>query len=89
MLPVVHQLVGGTLIIAGLIILPLPIPLGLVMLVVGLALLAPYIPAMQRLIRKMRHKWPNLDQSLRQYRHHFPTIIKKTIDRTHPTVPAE
>lgn len=89
MLPLVHQITGTTLVIAGLIVLPLPIPFGLIMLTIGFALLAPYIPAVQRLIRHMRTRWPNLDQTLRRYHDRFPPVIRKTIDKTHPLTPAE
>ncbi|MEO1242558.1 MAG: PGPGW domain-containing protein [Pseudomonadota bacterium] len=89
MLPILHQVFGSTLVVAGLIVLPLPIPFGLIMLTIGFALLAPYIPAIQRLIRHMRRKWPNLDVQLLRYRHRFPPVIRKTIDKTHPVTPAE
>ncbi|MEO1136729.1 MAG: PGPGW domain-containing protein [Pseudomonadota bacterium] len=90
MLPIVHQVFGSILVVAGLILLPLPIPFGLILLTIGFALLAPYIPAVQRLIRLMRGKWPSLDRNLRRYRDRFPPVIKKTIDKTHPfTSPAE
>lgn len=88
MLPIVHQVFGSLLVVAGLIVLPLPLPFGLIMLTIGFALLAPYIPAVQRLIRHMRGKWPNLDETLRRWRHRMPPVIKKTIDKTHPH-PAE
>ncbi len=88
MLPIVHQVFGSILVVAGLIVLPLPIPFGLIMLTIGFALLAPYIPAVQRLIRTMRTKWPNLDQQLRRWRDRMPPVIKSTIDKTHPH-PAE
>jgi Putative transmembrane protein (PGPGW) len=89
MLPVVHQVIGSTLVVAGLVVLPLPIPLGLIMMILGFAMLAPYIPAVQRLVRHMRAKWPHLDVQLRRNHHRFPSIIKKTIDKTHPITPAE
>ena len=54
------------------------------MLVIGFALLAPYIPAVQRLVRVMRRKWPKVDAILLRYRHRFPPVIKRTIDKTHP-----
>lgn len=89
MLPVLHQVFGSTLVVTGLIILPLPIPFGLIMLTIGFALLAPYIPVVQRLIRAMRSKWPGLDGQLRRYRDRFPPVIRRTIDKTHPVTPAE
>ncbi len=89
MMPIIHQLVGSILIIVGLIVLPLPIPFGLIMVTLGVTLLAPYIPAFQRLVRAIRRKWPEIDRSLLRYRHRLPAVIRKTIDKTHPHAPAE
>lgn len=72
-----------------MIVLPLPLPFGLIMLTIGFALLAPYIPVVQRLIKYLRAKWPDFDKTLRRHRHRLPPIIKKTIDKTHPAAPAE
>ena len=89
MLPILHQVFGSTLVVAGLIVLPLPIPLGLIMLTIGFALLGPYIPAVRRLVRYLRRKWPAFNQTLMRNRDRFPPIVKKTIDRTNPAAPAE
>jgi len=89
MLPVVHQVIGSVLVVTGLIVLPLPLPFGLIMLTIGFALLAPYIPAVQRFIKFLRAKWPKFDLTLRRYRDRFPPVIKSTIDKTHPAAPAE
>jgi hypothetical protein len=88
MLPVVHQVFGAVLIVVGIILTPTPIPFGLILLTIGFALLAPYIPAFQRLVRHMRGKWPKLDEQLRRWRDRLPPVIRSTIDKTHPT-PAE
>ena len=89
MLPILHQVIGVVLVVVGLIVLPLPLPFGLIMLTVGFALLAPYIPLVQRIIKTMRTKWPDLNRTLLRYREKFPPVIKKTIDKTHPAAPAE
>lgn len=89
MLPILHQFFGATLVIVGLIVLPLPLPFGLIMITVGFALLAPYIPVMQRLIRHMRTKWPDLNKQMLKFRDKLPPVIRKTIDKTHPATPAE
>lgn len=89
MMPIIHQAVGVVFVFVGMIVLPLPLPFGLIMLTIGFALLAPYIPAIQRLITKLRSRWPDFDDSLRRHRHRFPPIIKRTIDKTHPQAPAE
>ena len=90
MAPVFHMLFGGVLVVSGAILTPTPIPFGLIMLTIGLALLAPYMPPVQALIRAIRRKWPRIDQSLRRHHHRFPPVIRSTIDKTHPeTAPAE
>ena len=89
MLPILHQVIGVVLVVVGLIVLPLPLPFGLIILTVGFALLAPYIPLVQRIIKTMRTKWPDLNRTLLRYREKFPPVIKKTIDKTHPAAPAE
>jgi len=89
MLPIVHQLIGGVLVVVGAILTPTPIPIGLIMLTIGLALLAPYMPPVQRAVRFVRRKWPHVDASLLRHRHRFPPVIQSTIDKTHPVAPAE
>lgn len=89
MLPIVHQLIGSVLVISGAILAPTPIPFGLIMMTIGLALLAPYMPPIQKLVRAIRHKWPKVDVSLRRHRDRLPAIIRATIDKTHPHAPAE
>lgn len=90
MLPIFHQIAGVFLIVTGLVVLPLPIPLGLIMITLGCALLAPYVPYVQRLIRGMRRKWPQMNAQLLKYRHRLPPIMRKTIDKTTPEdMPAE
>ena len=90
LLPIFHQVLGGVLVVTGAILTPTPIPIGLILLTIGLALLAPYAPPVQTLIRAIRGKWPNVDRSLRRHHAKFPPIIRTTIDRTHPdAAPAE
>lgn len=89
MLPVVHQLIGSVLVVGGAILTPTPVPIGLIMLTIGLALLAPYMPPIQRAVRAIRRKWPKINQSLLRHRHRFPPVIRMTIDKTHPPSPAE
>lgn len=86
----VHQALGSILVVVGAILTPTPIPIGLILLTIGLALLAPYVPFVQALLRSIRRKWPNVDGSLRRHRDQMPEIIRRTIDKTHPgPTPAE
>ena len=84
MLPIFHQVAGVTLVVAGVIITPTPIPFGLIMLTIGLALLAPYVKPVQRAVRVIRRRWPHIDEAMRRNRDRFPPIIRQTIDKTHP-----
>ena len=84
MLPIFHQALGAFLVLSGLIVLPLPIPFGLLMITIGCALLAPYVPAVQRVVRRLRRKSPRLNATLLRHRHRFPPVIRNTIDKTHP-----
>ena len=90
MSPFAHQVAGVFLVIAGAIIAPTPIPFGLIMLTIGLALLAPYSPPVRRAVRAIRRRWPKIDNTLRRNRHRFPSVIRQTIDSTRPDLaPAE
>ena len=84
MLPIFHQVAGVFLVITGAILTPTPIPFGLILLTIGLALLAPYMKPVQRAVRAIRRRWPKVDEALRRNRARFPPIIRKTIDKTHP-----
>ncbi len=88
--PIFHQVSGTILVIAGVILTPTPIPFGLIMLTLGLALLAPYFTPVRRVVRGIRRRWPRIDETLRRNRDRFPAVIRQTIDRTHPDLaPAE
>lgn len=89
MLPIFHQLAGSVLVVSGAILTPTPIPIGLVLLTIGLALLAPYMPPVRRLVRFVRRKWRHIDAFLLRHRDRFPPVIRATIDKTHPAAPAE
>lgn len=84
MLPTLHKITGAGLILAGLVILPLPVPVGLIMIVTGMVLLAAYFTVFARLIKSVRKKWPAADRILVRHHHRFPPVIRKTIDNTTP-----
>lgn len=84
MLALLHQVMGSVLVVAGMIILPFPLPFGLIMIVIGCALLAPYFAPVQRLVRTLRRSNKTVNSKLIQWRNRFPPVIQKTIDKTHP-----
>ncbi len=84
MLPILHQALGAFLVLTGLVVLPLPIPFGLIMITIGFTLLAPYVPFVQRIVKRLRTNHPALNEKLLRYRHRCPPIVRRTIDKTHP-----
>lgn len=83
-LALLHKLFGSLLVLFGIVVLPMPIPLGLIMIALGLAMLAPYFKPIQNLVRHLRRKSPLVDRNMVKFRHKCPRVIRMTIDRTNP-----
>ncbi len=79
--------VGWLLIILGIPIVPLPIPFGAIMVVVGIALVAPSSPAMRAILRRVRKRFPSFNDQLKRWRNKFPAFIRDLIDQTCPDRP--
>jgi len=75
---------AGILIIAGLIILPLPIPAGLLMLIVGLSLLVSAIPEVRQYLRKIRGQFKQTSGMLNRIKHKMPRFARQLIEETDP-----
>ncbi|MEM9422719.1 MAG: PGPGW domain-containing protein [Pseudomonadota bacterium] len=84
LLAILHKIVGGVLVLFGIVLLPMPIPFGLLLMVLGLALLAPYFVPIQRLVRSLRRKYPKVDDTMRRMKHRCPRVMKTTIEKTCP-----
>ena len=89
MLPIFHQTLGGVLVVVGIVLTPTPVPFGLILLTIGLTLLAPYMPFVQKIIRSIRRKYPRVNAELLRRRDRLPDVIRRAIDATHPAAPAE
>lgn len=84
LLALMHKVVGSVLLLCGMVVLPLPIPLGLIMIALGLAMLAPYFPPVQALVRWLRRKSPKLDAAMLKFKHKCPRVVQTTIEKTNP-----
>lgn len=84
LLALLHKITGSVLVLFGMIVLPMPIPLGLIMIAFGLALLAPYFVPVQRFVRSLRRKHPKFDDTMRKFKHKCPPVIKTAIEKTCP-----
>ena len=78
-------LVGGVLlIVAGLLVLPLPVPVGLLMIILGVSLLVPAIPALARFLKRIRHRYPITSQRLNLISPKLPGFVRRVIEETDP-----
>ena len=84
LLALVHKLTGSLLVLFGIVVLPMPIPLGLIMIALGLAMLAPYFKPIQKLVRHIRRKSPVVDRNMVRFKHKCPRVIRVTIEKTNP-----
>ncbi|MEL7029024.1 MAG: PGPGW domain-containing protein [Pseudomonadota bacterium] len=84
MLSILHQVVGGTFVAAGIVLFPLPIPLGWLFLLTGVALLVPYNPATQQLVKSIRRRWPAFDRGVLRFKAKAPKFIQVAIEKTNP-----
>lgn len=80
----VQAIIGWLFIGVGLIVLPLPIPLGAIMIVVGIAMVAPHSPVMRRILTRIRRRFPGFDRQLERWYERFPAFVQRLIDQTRP-----
>lgn len=79
--------VGWTLVIVGLIVFPLPIPLGLPMMAAGFAVLIPVSRTARRGLRAARRSLPTFSYHLNRAAIHLPVGLRRVIDTTDPFRP--
>lgn len=79
--------VGWILIGVGLVLWPLPIPLGLPLVILGLAVLLPQSHWLQTLIRRWRGRHPEFDRRLHAASHRLPGFVRRAIRTTEPPDP--
>lgn len=78
-------LVGGVLlIVAGLLVLPLPVPVGLLMIILGVSLLVPTIPALSRYLKRLRCRYPVASSRLNHISPRLPGFVRRVIEETDP-----
>ncbi|UTW47024.1 hypothetical protein [Bacterioplanoides sp. SCSIO 12839] len=75
---------GILLLIAGIIITPLPIPLGLISILMGLSLLISVAPPLRNWLILLRKRFTTVSQTLTRLRQHLPRFLQHVIDETDP-----
>lgn len=84
MMRICAQIVSVMIMVAGLVIFPLPIPLGAVLITLGLGLLVYSSSDTARFLTRLRRKYPGLDCWLRRAEHRLPGSIVKIVRKTAP-----
>ncbi|MBD3370426.1 hypothetical protein GF402_08715 [Candidatus Fermentibacteria bacterium] len=84
MLRICVQIASVVIIVAGLIIFPLPIPLGAVLFTVGLGLLVSSSNDTARFLMRLRRRHPGFDCWMKRAEHRLPGSIGRIMRRTTP-----
>lgn len=70
--------------ISGIILFPLPIPFGLIFILIGLMLLVSSNQQVANYFKKYRKSHPDIDEGIRHFKEKTPPIIRKPIEMTDP-----
>lgn len=84
LLTFLHKLTGSVLVVFGLVLFPMPIPVGLIMIALGLLLLAPYFAPVQRMVRALRCRSDKVNSALLRIKERCPAVIRAAIEKTAP-----
>ena len=81
---IIVQATGALIFIAGMIMFPLPIPIGLVMMVIGLTMLISSSKKLRSWIREYRRRNPKVNQSIHKAEAYLPRGMRNSIGQTDP-----
>lgn len=70
--------------VAGAILFPLPIPFGLIFILIGLMLLVSSNQHVANYFKKYRKSHPDIDEEIRNIKEKSPPIIRKPLEMTDP-----
>ena len=79
---------GWMVLVAGVLISPLPVPLpfpvGAVLILIGCAILTTHSKPFRRLLQYARHRYHWLDRSIQFFGRRSPQSVKEMVSRTRP-----
>ena len=79
--------IGWVLVVAGVVLLPAPVPIpliGIMPLLTGLAILTTHSKNMRRRLQYVRHRFDWLSRLFDRFAHRVPLMVKSMIHRTRP-----
>lgn len=87
MLKIIYKIIGGIFLLAGLIMFPLPLPFGLIFIVLGSFILIGSSSHFAGLLRKCRGKYPNFNRIFSRMANKMPKTIRRQLAKTDPHQP--
>lgn len=84
MMKIITILAAVCLIIVGLVVFPMPIPLGALMIVVGIVLLLSASVTAVNVVRRFRRRHPKADRVMREAEDRLPKSWKRILKRSDP-----
>lgn len=72
------------LILIGIVLTPMPIPFGIILIVLGIALLITTNTAFALWLRNFRKRHPDMDGKIRQAQKWLPGFLRIPLDKTSP-----
>lgn len=81
---IISTILGVILIISGIIILPLPIPFGLAMIIIGLSLLVSHSNFFRTRFKMLRRRFARFSERLNNLKPHLPSFARRMIEDTDP-----
>ena len=81
---IITQVTGVLIFIAGMIFFPLPIPIGAVMMIVGLTMMISSSKKLRKVIREYRRRNPKMNSTIHNAEYYLPKSMRDSIDQTDP-----
>ena len=82
-----NLIAGVLLVIAGIIITPMPIPLGIILIILGLSMLVSTVPAVRHFLRNLRSRHKTMSLRLNHIKPRLPAFARRLIEETDPDLP--
>ena len=84
MIKIVSIIAGVVLVLVGLVVFPMPVPLGAIMIVCGFALLVSASATVARCLRTLRRHHPGANRAIQTVENRLPISWKKAFQRSDP-----
>ncbi|UXD87746.1 PGPGW domain-containing protein [Thalassolituus hydrocarboniclasticus] len=83
----VKMVTGVLLLLLGIIITPMPIPLGIILIILGLSMLVSTIPRVRTFLQFLRRRYRVFSHKLNSIKHRLPAFARQLIEDTDPDQP--